>query len=320
MRPDSEFRSGWQCWSITALSLFTLLLLCQPWLKATGPHGDVRTDAFGRLEGSVPALRIFDEPVASISGWWGALIAAAAAATLIGAQLHRLIGVGRSVAIVAAMANVVLVPVTLLYLNSKSPELKKMTEDHDDLKETLGSIVKSLFGDGSGQEPAAGAAQQATTAALTDQALMCCIVAALTAVIAVCIRRRAYSVDGAAAADDELLFALPASDGQAGHAEDADDIMDQVFDRMVQQNYELLERRTAANDEELSRQRLLQRGERLRRSDSIRQTRRRPRPRPATSAAEKPATPWVAASRSGRLAGLTQASAEPRFRAGRSDG
>lgn len=310
MRTGSEFRSGWQCWSITALSVFTLLLLCQPWLSASGPYGNVRTDAFGRLDGSVPALRIFDEPVASISGWWGALIAAAAVVALIGAQLHRMIGVGRSVAIAAAMANVVLVPVTLLYLNSKSPELKKMTEDHDELKETLGNIVKSLFGNGdSGQEPAADPAHQAVTAALTDQALICCVVVALTAVISVCIRSRVYPADSAADVHDEVS-APPVVAAQPARAEDVDDIMDQVFERMVQHNHELLERR-ADDDDEAGRQRLLQRGERLRRTDSVRQTRRerRPRPRPATPASDKAQpTPWVPASRTGRSAGPAQSS------------
>ncbi|MBF6411710.1 hypothetical protein [Nocardia cyriacigeorgica] len=305
-RPASESRSGWQSWSITALSLLTLLLLCQPWLSASGPYGDVHTDAFGRLDGSVPALRIFDEPVASISGWLGALIAAVAVVTLIAAVLHRLTGVGRSVAIVAAMANVVFVPVTLLYLNSKSPDLKKMTEDRDELKETLGSIVKSLFG--GGEQPAAAAAQQPVTAALTDQALICCVVVALTAVIAACLRRRVYPADNGAAAYDEV-FEQPPVDAQPARTGDVDDIMDQVFERMVQHNHELLERR-AADDDEAGRQRLVQR-ERLPRTDSVRQTRRerRPRPRPAPSASDKPQpTPWVAASRTGRPAGLAQSS------------
>ncbi|AVH22585.1 hypothetical protein [Nocardia cyriacigeorgica] len=304
-RPDSESRSGWQSWSITALSLLTLVLLCQPWLSASGPHGDVHTDAFGRLDGSVPALRIFDEPVASISGWLGALIAAVAVLTLIAAQLHRLTGVGRSVAIVAAMANVVLVPVTLLYLNSKSPDLKKMTEDHDELKETLGTIVKSLFG--GGEQPTADAAQQPVTATLTDQALICCVVVALTAVIAVCLRRRVYPADSGAGAYDEVD--QPSVDSRSAHAEDVDDIVDQVFERMVQHDHELLERR-AAEDDEAGRQRLVQR-ERLPRTDSVRQTRRerRPRPRPAPSGSDKPqATPWVAAPRAGRPVGLAQSS------------
>ncbi|WP_369023636.1 hypothetical protein [Nocardia cyriacigeorgica] len=304
-RPDSESRSGWQSWSITALSLLTLLLLCQPWLSASGPHGDVHTDAFGRLDGSVPALRIFDEPVASISGWLGALIAAVAVLTLIAAQLHRLTGVGRSVAIVAAMANVVFVPVTLLYLNSKSPDLKKMTEDHDELKETLGTIVKSLFG--GGEQPAADAAQQPVTATLTDQALICCVVVALTAVIAVCLRRRVYPADSGADAYDEVD--QPSVDSRPAHAENLDDIVDQVFERMVQHDHELLERR-AADDDEAGRQRLVQR-KRLPRTDSVRQTRRerRPRPRPAPSASDKPQpTPWVAAARAGRPAGLAQSS------------
>ncbi|BDT88632.1 hypothetical protein FMUAM8_43960 [Nocardia cyriacigeorgica] len=316
IRSDSGFRSGWQSWSITALSAFTLLLLCQPWLSASGPYGNVRTDAFGRLDGSVPALRIYGEPVATISGWWGALIAAAAVVALIGAQVHRMIGAGRSVAIVAAMVNVVAVPVTLLYLNSKSPELKKMTEDHDDLKETLGNLVKSLFGSSTGQQPAAEAAQQAATAALTDQALLCCVVAALTAVLAICLRRRG-AVGSDAYAHDE---SSESAETEGPAVQDIDDLTDQVFERMVQHNYALLQRLAADDEDEVHRQRLLQRDERLRRSDSVRQTRRRPLPRPAMSAAEKPQpTPWVAASRSGRLAGLSQPSAEPPFLHGLSE-
>ncbi|WP_280235115.1 hypothetical protein [Nocardia cyriacigeorgica] len=307
MHNRSEFRSAWKCWSITALSLLTLVLLFQPWLSASGPHGDVQTDAFGRMDGSVPALRIFGEPVVSINGLWGMLIGVTAIAALFGAQLHRIIGVGRSLAIGASTANAVLVPLTLLYLNGKAPELEEMTKDHDELKETLGNFLKSVFG-GSTQPAAAETAKTAATAALTNQALICGLVVALTAAIAVSIRNRPRPA--ADTGSQEELSDPSTADAAPIHVDDAADVMERKLEHILQHKYHLIEPAEVEDDEhglahEVGQQRLLPRSERPHRSDgqTSRQTRRRPRPRPANPTTEKSqVTPWVAASQSGRLA------------------
>ncbi|WP_280406768.1 hypothetical protein [Nocardia carnea] len=187
-RSGSEFRCGWKLWSVAVLSLLTFALLFQPWLAASGPHGEVRSDAFGRLDGSVPVLRNtgerLTENVVSISGSWGGLAAAAALLTVSGLCLYRKTRAGLLLAIGAAVANAVFVPAALLHLNGKAPALRAMTEDHDELRTALGDIVHTFFGGGSG----AAATEQAATAALTNQGLICGFLAVVTAVIALGMR------------------------------------------------------------------------------------------------------------------------------------
>lgn len=182
-RSSSEFRCDWRFWSVAALSLLTFALLFQPWLAASGPHGAVRSDAFGRLDGSVPVLRSagerLTENVAAISGLWGALAAAAALLTVLGLWLYRKSRAGLLLAIGAAVANAVFVPAALLHLHGKAPELRAMTEDHDEIRTALGDIVHTLFGGDSG-----AAATQQVTAALTTQAMICGLLVIVTAVIA----------------------------------------------------------------------------------------------------------------------------------------
>ncbi|MFE3443448.1 hypothetical protein ACFXNW_10485 [Nocardia sp. NPDC059180] len=300
--------------------MLTFVLLFQPWLSASGPYGDVHTDAFGRINGSVPALRIFGEPVVSISDLWGMVIGATAAATLIGAHLHRIFGVGRSLAIAAGMANVVFVPLTLLYLNGKAPELEDMTKkDNDELKETLGNILNSVFG--GGKESAADTAQGVATATLTNQSLVCGVVVAVTAAIAVSMRIRIRSARSEAEPQCEV------SDGPAAgvplQAHDGDDVVERKLEHQLHHEYELLVRPEAddlgqVEDYGIGKQRLLPRTERPHRNDSqTRPTRRErhPRPRPANPASDKPQSArWLAASRSGRLATVSHASPTPLFR------
>ncbi|MEU1983144.1 hypothetical protein [Nocardia sp. NPDC019395] len=169
-------------------------------MTASGPYGDVHTDAFGRLEGSVPALRNTGERptdgVVPLNGIWGVLTGIAAVVTLAGVQLYRRTGIGLSLVFGGSTANTVFVSVTLLYLNGKAPELRDMTDDRDELKEMLSSFVSSVFGDGA--ESGAGEAQRAATAALTNQALISGFVAVAAAVIALGIRNRVASVTGEA--------------------------------------------------------------------------------------------------------------------------
>ncbi|NEW51189.1 hypothetical protein GV792_14135 [Nocardia cyriacigeorgica] len=288
----------------------------------------MHTNAFGQLDGSVPALRIYGQPVVSISEWLGMLIGVTAVAALFGAQLHRMIGVGRVLAIGPALANAVFVPATLLYLNGKAPELKDMTNDRDKLRETLGSVLKSVFGGGA--EPSVDTAQKAATAALTNQALLCGLIVAITAAIAVSMRNRIRSADSDAGSLDEVPVP-PAADEVPSSAHDGDDAMKRELEleHVLHQIAELLDRNEVEDDKqnesiEVGQQRLLPRGERPHRNDTPSRRSRRDRPsRPQTtsSASDKPQSArWAAASRSGRLATLSHSSPAPLFHRQRSRG
>lgn len=188
-RSGPRFLSDWKCWALTVLSLLTLVLLFQPWLTAVGPYGDVRTDAFGELDGSVPALGVGErmtDGVASVSGVWGLLAAVTAVITLVGTCLYWMFGVGLSAVVGAGAVHAVLVPGVLLYLDGKASELRAMTEQHDELKSALGDIVGNLFGGGWGS--GAGATPEAATVAMTNQALICGVAAVLTGMIALSMR------------------------------------------------------------------------------------------------------------------------------------
>ncbi|MGI5221502.1 hypothetical protein [Nocardia sp. CA-290969] len=302
-RPSSEFRCDWKFWSVAALSLATFALLFQPWLTASGPHGEVRSDAFGRLDGSVPVLRSagerLTEHVVSISGLWGALAAAAALLTVAGLSLYRKSRAGLLLAIGAAAANAVFVPAALLHLDGKAPELRAMTEDHDELRTALGDIVDTVFGSGSG----VAATQQAATAAVTNQGLICGFLAVITAVIALGMRGpvRAAVVD--ARAHEEL--------SRRPTAHEAGDGRDVVHDTAPVQEPRLVlvvpggQRPVGRTEpdqadeqdchDEDGKQRILPRAV-PRRSDTQvgyprreRQTTRRARPRPVSRAAAQPA-------------------------------
>ncbi|WP_328391776.1 hypothetical protein [Nocardia sp. NBC_00416] len=293
-------------------------------MSASGPYGDARTDAFGRIDGSTPALRNVGERLTdglvSISGVWGVLTGIAAVVALAGAQLYRKTGAGLNAVIGASIANAIFVPVTLLYLNGKAPEFREMTEDHDELKDALGDILNGLFG--GGKESDADTTQQVATVALTNQALICGLVAMITAVIAIGLRSRirpAYS-DAAArveVARRAMAEELPGSCRDAAH--DIDVVLEPQLELVVQYEPQLLGRGEPDQDDdrgapEAGKQRLLPRAELPRRNDNqlgqMRRERpptRRPRPRPAnrTSATPQPAT-GAAASRNGRSAALSQ--------------
>ncbi len=318
-RRNSEFLPPWKFWSISALSLLTLVLLFQPWLTASGPHGDVQSDAFGRLDGSVPALRNvgerLTEGVVSISGLWGMLAAAAAVITVAAACSYRFLGVGSSVVAVAGTANIVLVPVTLLYLNGKTAGLREMTEYHDELKTSLGDVLSTLIG---GTGPTADTAQRVATAALTNQALICVLIVVLTAVLALSagsLTRRIPGDTGVRANGlrpdeaDRVWIGI----AETRHADDAG--LEEQLDLVLHYTRQLPDAVQYVYDDDhgIGHQRLLARAESPRKADSQfgpvrreRQTTRRRRPRPANRTPAVPQTPTgtaAAAKRSGSNCG-----------------
>lgn len=292
-RPVSRFLSDWKCWFISALSLLTLVLLFRPWLTASGPHGEVQADAFGRLEGSVPGLRnVGERPtegIVAISGLGGGLAAAAAVITLAGALLYRLYGIGLPAVIGAGAANAVLVPATLLYLEGKAPELRETTEYHDELKSALGDFLGTFFG--GGPEAGTDAAQQVATVALTNQALLCASAAVVTAALALSmyksVRPRAGEPVVPAGVSDHDRADRPAADRPV--EPETAVVPEYRFDMALPYEVQLLGAGLPRHDDdhETGEQRLLTRAEPLRRADNQftaarrdRPTARRARPRP----------------------------------------
>ena len=185
-RPFSGFRIDWKCCSVAALGLLVFALLFQPWLAATGPYGEVHSDAFGRVDGSVPLLQPAGERptegVVTISGVWGALSATAALLTVFGLLLALRSRAGLFLLVGASAANAVLVPATLLHLDGKAPQMRAMTEEHDEIRTALLGIVNTFFGNDT--QGAGEAAQQEATAALTNQGLACGFAAFAAAALA----------------------------------------------------------------------------------------------------------------------------------------
>ncbi|MEU7767255.1 hypothetical protein AB0B25_19260 [Nocardia sp. NPDC049190] len=184
-RPESV--TDWKRWCVAASSLLTVVLLFQPWLVASGPSGDVRVNAFGWMEGSLPGLDGFGYQPASyadtISDGWGMLAGVAAAVTISTAMLSLAMGIealSRLIA-VSGVATTVFVLAALLYLHGKAPELRDMTRHRDELT-GLDDVLRTFVGATEGSSPEA--TQQAATAVLTTPALLCALAAVCTAVIA----------------------------------------------------------------------------------------------------------------------------------------
>ncbi|NKY60096.1 hypothetical protein [Nocardia flavorosea] len=309
-RPGSQFPSDWKFWAISALGLLTLVLLFQPWLTASGPYGDVQADAFGRLDGSVPALRNvgerLTESVVSISGLWGILAAAAAVITVVAAWSYRMFGIGLPMMVGAGAANAVLVPAALLHINDKAPELRAMTEHHDELKTALGDFLGKFFGGGS--ESGADTAP-AATAALTNQALVCGLVAVLAAVLALSMRNSIRAGAGAAVVPAEVsrpgTAELPADAGLA--VRESVTVLEHRLDIALPYQPVLLGAAGPDHDDLGVGKRLLARAELPRRTDGPvrrdRPTARRVRPRPANRPAATPQPGSGAAASAKRSAG-----------------
>lgn len=294
-RPGSQFPSEWKFWSVSALGLLTLILLFQPWLTASGPQGDVQADAFGRLDGSVPGLRSvgerLTESVVSISGLWGILAAAAAVITLAAACSYRLFGIGLPAMVGAGAAEAVFVPAALLHLNGKAPELRAMTEQHDELKAAFGDLLGRLFG--GGRESGAGPAQVATVA-LTNQALVCGMVAVITALIALSMRKSIRPSAGATVVPAEISRPDPAvlrADAPLAVPETVT-VLEHQLDLALPYQPRMLGAAGTDHDDLGAGKRLLTRAERPRRTDGParrdRPTARRVRPRPANRGSATP--------------------------------
>ncbi|MGK8522640.1 hypothetical protein ACRS6B_14240 [Nocardia asteroides] len=206
-------RPSWGYLGASAGGIVTLVLLFQPWLTAVGADGRASADAFGRMTATTSFLNVWSSsppPTARISGALAILSVAAIIVTVCAAAAHfrfRNEALAR-LATISSVTAAALVVLTVLYLNSKSPELRAMLGRTSDLGGQVGMVTSWAFGNGSLVVP--GVRQVSyNTAGLTSWALLSGVVSLGSAVAALAQwihDRRAASLrpQGHVAVDSEL--------------------------------------------------------------------------------------------------------------------
>ncbi len=170
-------------------SLVTLILLFQPWLTAAGADGKVSTNAFGRMEITTRFLNVWSRsapPGARVTGFWALLACAAIIVAIFAVVVNlrlRIEALDR-LATLATVVGALLVVVTVLYINSKGPELKAMVGRRSDLGGQIGSLMNWAFGNGRLVVPGIGQVAY-TSATLTPWALTAGVTSLGSAVAAV---------------------------------------------------------------------------------------------------------------------------------------
>ncbi|WP_159840538.1 hypothetical protein [Nocardia sp. CY41] len=170
-------------------SLVTLVLLFQPWLTAAGADGKVSTNAFGRMEITTRFLNIWSRsapPGARVTGFWALLASAAIIVVVFSVVVNlrlRIEALDR-LATLATLAGAVLVVITVLYINSKGPELKAMVGRKSDLGGQIGSLMNWAFGNGRLVVPGIGQVAY-TSATLTPWSLLAGVTSLGSAIAAV---------------------------------------------------------------------------------------------------------------------------------------
>jgi hypothetical protein len=168
-----DLRSDWGYLCAAGLSLLTFLLLFQPWVSATGPNGTVSANAFGRIDGfTSSSWQSGGQDAVSISSAWAVLTTMAVAGTVFSVVLYfrvRSQTLSRLVMGTSGAA-ALFVLITLLYLNSKAPELRGLTESaaHAGLFSWIfGNDLTSNLGPGEHRIASAGLDLGATLSAIS---------------------------------------------------------------------------------------------------------------------------------------------------------
>ncbi|MFI5537017.1 hypothetical protein ACIA5H_11555 [Nocardia sp. NPDC051900] len=170
-------------------SIVTLILLFQPWLRAVGADGKASADAFGRITATTSYLNVWSSsqpPTARISGALALLSAGAIVLTVcvVVVNLRLRTEILSRTATACAVTTAALVLLTVLYVNSKAPELRAMLARSTDFGGQVGMVTSWAFGNGSLIAP--GVRQVSyNTAGLTHWALLAGITSLGSAVIAV---------------------------------------------------------------------------------------------------------------------------------------
>ncbi|GAB2713609.1 hypothetical protein [Nocardia thraciensis] len=162
-------------------SAAVLALLFEPWLIAGGFDGKVRIDAFGRMDATTLFMNSWAHSppdLARVHGYWGILTAAAGTHTLLvtlvnlrlrTAPLARLVTISAGATSVSALT-------TLIYLNSKAPEVKAMVGLSGGLGGQIGWLMSDYFGTSTYALPGSQRMSYAN-AGLTSWALAAAVVA-----------------------------------------------------------------------------------------------------------------------------------------------
>ncbi|MDE1674003.1 hypothetical protein [Nocardia gipuzkoensis] len=157
-------------------SLVTLVLLFQPWITAAGADGRVSTTAFGRMEITTRFLNAWSASrprTPHVTGFWALLACAAIVIAILAIVINlrlRIDALSR-LATIATLVTSMFVLFTVLYINSKGPELKAMVGRSSDLGGQVGSLINWAFGNGRLVVPGVGQVAY-TSAGLTPWALL----------------------------------------------------------------------------------------------------------------------------------------------------
>ncbi|WP_280249868.1 hypothetical protein [Nocardia abscessus] len=157
-------------------SLVTLVLLFQPWITAAGADGRVSTNAFGRMEITTRFLNAWSASrprTPHVTGFWALLACAAIVIAILAIVINlrlRIDALSR-LATIATLVTSLFVLFTVLYINSKGPELKAMVGRSSDLGGQVGSLINWAFGNGRLVVPGVGQVAY-TSAGLTPWALL----------------------------------------------------------------------------------------------------------------------------------------------------
>ncbi|WP_159925247.1 hypothetical protein [Nocardia sp. CY15] len=144
----------WGYLGAAAGSIVTLILLFQPWLTAAGADGKASVDAFGRMTATTSFLNVWSSsppPTARISGAFAILSVAAIVITVctVAVNLRYRTGALARLATISTVTAAALIALTVLYINSKSPELRAMLARTSDLGGQAGMVMSWAFGNGS---------------------------------------------------------------------------------------------------------------------------------------------------------------------------
>lgn len=185
----SALKGQWGYLGAVAGGIITLILLFQPWLRAAGADGKASADAFGRITATTSYLNVWSAtqpPTARISGALALLSAGAIVMTvcLVAVHLRLRTEILARAATACAVTTAALVLLTVLYVNSKAPELRGMLARSTDFGGQVGMVTSWAFGNGSLIAP--GVRQVSyNTAGLTHWALLAGVTSLGSAVIAV---------------------------------------------------------------------------------------------------------------------------------------
>jgi hypothetical protein len=153
-------------------SALTIILMFQPWLTASGPNGRLKSDAFGRIDGSAEGFADWTSSNGyyqpSITGAWAALAALTAVMTITAVILNLRNRSDMLSYLVpgSAVATAVLVLADLLYLSGKAPELRAAVEGDHGL---AGGLIDLILG---GSTSGFGTGNQVANAGLDAAALL----------------------------------------------------------------------------------------------------------------------------------------------------